>query len=151
MGVAMRTATAILAEGFRGLWQARLLNQPDGRPLYGYRFTDLEYEHMRGLLAACGRQFLSDGPGAALFVAYTAEWFRRTREGGHWDWIRPLSSLGVRYHHTGRSSDVAYGAVRGAVERGLRLLMRSEEQTSDLQSLMRISYAVFCLKKKKST
>src|SRR3546814_4702883 len=32
--------------------------------------------------------------------------------------------------------DVAYG-------------MRSEEHTSELQSLMRISYAVFCLKKKK--
>src|SRR3546814_7414204 len=31
------------------------------------------------------------------------------------------------------------------------LLMRSEEHTSELQSLMRISYAVFCLKKKKYT
>src|SRR3546814_4594525 len=31
-----------------------------------------------------------------------------------------------------------------------RVLLRSEEHTSDLQSLMRISYAVFCLKKKKS-
>src|SRR3546814_2196677 len=30
-----------------------------------------------------------------------------------------------------------------------RLLHRSEEHTSELQSLMRISYAVFCLKKKK--
>src|SRR3546814_8009876 len=30
-----------------------------------------------------------------------------------------------------------------------RLLNRSEEHTSELQSLMRISYAVFCLKKKK--
>src|SRR3546814_4499918 len=29
--------------------------------------------------------------------------------------------------------------------------MRSEEHTSELQSLMRISYAVFCLKKKKKT
>src|SRR3546814_4086284 len=28
---------------------------------------------------------------------------------------------------------------------------RSEEHTSELQSLMRISYAVFCLKKKKTT
>src|SRR3546814_3413358 len=28
---------------------------------------------------------------------------------------------------------------------------RSEEHTSELQSLMRISYAVFCLKKKKPT
>src|SRR3546814_8153876 len=30
-----------------------------------------------------------------------------------------------------------------------RLYLRSEEHTSELQSLMRISYAVFCLKKKK--
>src|SRR3546814_2218767 len=30
-----------------------------------------------------------------------------------------------------------------------RELKRSEEHTSELQSLMRISYAVFCLKKKK--
>src|SRR3546814_10046570 len=30
-----------------------------------------------------------------------------------------------------------------------RLYARSEEHTSELQSLMRISYAVFCLKKKK--
>src|SRR3546814_9987122 len=29
--------------------------------------------------------------------------------------------------------------------------LRSEEHTSELQSLMRISYAVFCLKKKKTT
>src|SRR3546814_258547 len=29
------------------------------------------------------------------------------------------------------------------------LVLRSEEHTSELQSLMRISYAVFCLKKKK--
>src|SRR3546814_5461283 len=31
----------------------------------------------------------------------------------------------------------------------LRITIRSEEHTSELQSLMRISYAVFCLKKKK--
>src|SRR3546814_6346247 len=30
-------------------------------------------------------------------------------------------------------------------------LFRSEEHTSELQSLMRISYAVFCLKKKKTS
>src|SRR3546814_4647360 len=34
---------------------------------------------------------------------------------------------------------------------GLLGLARSEEHTSELQSLMRISYAVFCLKKKKHT
>src|SRR3546814_5986341 len=32
-----------------------------------------------------------------------------------------------------------------------RPFSRSEEHTSELQSLMRISYAVFCLKKKKTT
>src|SRR3546814_2592898 len=32
---------------------------------------------------------------------------------------------------------------------GLQRSARSEEHTSELQSLMRISYAVFCLKKKK--
>src|SRR3546814_2413348 len=33
-------------------------------------------------------------------------------------------------------------------EAGFRAAHRSEEHTSELQSLMRISYAVFCLKKK---
>src|SRR3546814_1326102 len=33
--------------------------------------------------------------------------------------------------------------------RGVSQVRRSEEHTSELQSLMRISYAVFCLKKKK--
>src|SRR3546814_2229533 len=33
--------------------------------------------------------------------------------------------------------------------RGGKSAIRSEEHTSELQSLMRISYAVFCLKKKK--
>src|SRR3546814_10297207 len=35
--------------------------------------------------------------------------------------------------------------------RGAADLLRSEEHTSELQSLMRISYAVFCLKQKKKT
>src|SRR3546814_6567500 len=44
------------------------------------------------------------------------------------------------------------GEVRRALQeyeiRGLDVTSRSEEHTSELQSLMRISYAVFCLKKK---
>src|SRR3546814_5347025 len=36
------------------------------------------------------------------------------------------------------------------VRQRLGRLARSEEHTSELQSLMRISYAVFCLKKKKN-
>src|SRR3546814_1632508 len=40
-------------------------------------------------------------------------------------------------------------AVRREPRRRRIWLSRSEEHTSELQSLMRISYAVFCLKKKK--
>src|SRR3546814_11213199 len=38
-----------------------------------------------------------------------------------------------------------------ALAEGTHGVGRSEEHTSELQSLMRISYAVFCLKKKKHT
>src|SRR3546814_6648351 len=58
---------------------------------------------------------------------------------------------GGRY---GRFAQV-YGLGRPDVHRQRRvsdfLARRSEEHTSELQSLMRISYAVFCLKKKKHT
>src|SRR3546814_10505757 len=39
---------------------------------------------------------------------------------------------------------------RGHVAADIGIVGRSEEHTSELQSLMRISYAVFCLKKKKA-
>src|SRR3546814_1359671 len=41
-------------------------------------------------------------------------------------------------------------AARIEVDMGAVVQHRSEEHTSELQSLMRISYAVFCLKKKKN-
>src|SRR3546814_1845374 len=56
-------------------------------------------------------------------------------------------------------SGVAEGGCRGRLYRPAHLVgrrggaiqsCRSEEHTSELQSLMRISYAVFCLKKKKT-
>src|SRR3546814_1877124 len=42
------------------------------------------------------------------------------------------------------------GAPTDLLCKGTREWSRSEEHTSELQSLMRISYAVFCLKKKKN-
>src|SRR3546814_10422298 len=42
------------------------------------------------------------------------------------------------------------GGGRAGLFRRRGLCRRSEEHTSELQSLMRISYAVFCLKKKKT-
>src|SRR3546814_8890899 len=51
---------------------------------------------------------------------------------------------------TGRTNKQTETAVERAGERERRTRRhRSEEHTSELQSLMRISYAVFCLKKKK--
>src|SRR3546814_5846992 len=43
------------------------------------------------------------------------------------------------------------GSARSQLEPVRRQQLRSEEHTSELQSLMRISYAVFCLNKKKQT
>src|SRR3546814_6398184 len=43
------------------------------------------------------------------------------------------------------------GTFGPALSFGLTTWHRSEEHTSELQSLMRISYAVFCLKKKNNT
>src|SRR3546814_1257411 len=40
-------------------------------------------------------------------------------------------------------------AMRKNSHAAIEMFVRSEEHTSELQSLMRISYAVFCLKKKK--
>src|SRR3546814_1583364 len=48
--------------------------------------------------------------------------------------------------------ELAVSGARAAQQMyGARGWVRSEEHTSELQSLMRISYAVFCLKKKNKT
>src|SRR3546814_11671523 len=64
------------------------------------------------------------------------------------DWPRPAraeSAAGPLPRHSRHRSDLR----RPAKARARRRHRRSEEHTSELQSLMRISYAVFCLKKKK--
>src|SRR3546814_4021693 len=58
------------------------------------------------------------------------------------DFQRPLRNAQRRARHP--------AADKGA-ERQVHQPRRSEEHTSELQSLMRISYAVFCLKKKKKS
>src|SRR3546814_1464231 len=78
---------------------------------------------------------------------------------------QPLPSPRLRSRHPGRQllgglgaaarpRDAAAGGrrrMRGGGDRRIAInrIGRSEEHTSELQSLMRISYAVFCLKKKK--
>src|SRR3546814_10608267 len=79
--------------------------------------------------------------------------------------IRPLDIAGQRGRTRGKTRAIAFNIDRTDLNRrgglGLvklevdvlallyRLVVRSEEHTSELQSLMRISYAVFCLTKKK--
>src|SRR3546814_4603425 len=64
-------------------------------------------------------------------------------------WERlPVISLSVRPQQTREfRRQQAHTAPQAADYR--KPALRSEEHTSELQSLMRISYAVFCLKKKK--
>src|SRR3546814_4203259 len=56
-------------------------------------------------------------------------------------WSMGPTSISVQQSVNLRSTDAASGPKQCAA-------VRSEEHTSELQSLMRISYAVFCLKKK---
>src|SRR3546814_10803102 len=64
-------------------------------------------------------------------------------------WINVLEPGGTHSGHIHPHSVVS-GTIYVAVPPGSGALKRSEEHTSELQSLMRISYAVFCLKKKKT-
>src|SRR3546814_16765249 len=59
---------------------------------------------------------------------------------------RTLPLHGVQFHPESILSQHGQRLVENFLERP----DRSEEHTSELQSLMRISYAVFCLKKKRS-
>src|SRR3546814_4390934 len=60
-----------------------------------------------------------------------------------------LASVGGQLDEQPRLRRSAHAGNEGGLER-LLPFARSEEHTSELQSLMRISYAVFCLKKKTS-
>src|SRR3546814_5953849 len=61
--------------------------------------------------------------------------------------IKPPAERGWAARTTCRARPGRRPAPEGLERRG-RAAQRSEEHTSELQSLMRISYAVFCLKKK---
>src|SRR3546814_2397631 len=64
--------------------------------------------------------------------------------------IRPSLSIATRCAMV-RALAMSWVMVTAVIPRSrTRLTIRSEEHTSELQSLMRISYAVFCLKKKKT-
>src|SRR3546814_8860044 len=73
----------------------------------------------------------------------------------YWRQVRPFEGHDLR-QSSGDTERIPRGvrALRAATPASslsVAMMLRSEEHTSELQSLMRISYAVFCLKKKKMT
>src|SRR3546814_10215337 len=84
--------------------------------------------------------FRSPGNIWTSFVATTSDFASRKDE--RW-WIREGSIRSWYFQSSSRALARRYNDITGSKQ-------RSEEHTSELQSLMRISYAVFCLKKKKT-
>src|SRR3546814_5266539 len=78
-------------------------------------------------------------PYTTLFRSYRRVGFLRMH------CARPARRQAYQTHQS-----LAHDAFSQLPEAKLRSTRRSEEHTSELQSLMRISYAVFCLKKKKT-
>src|SRR3546814_14181037 len=78
--------------------------------------------------------------------------FRSPRGSTSWVVSRPCSHWLNRRTMMKRAPHVDRLALPNAPcqPRNRSVVMRSEEHTSELQSLMRISYAVFCLKKKQN-
>src|SRR3546814_9425161 len=81
-----------------------------------------------------------------LAAGIPVEWFEGDGEAIH-GLRTPQGELGYSLR---RDGDALVLEVAGGVDVPAGGLVRSEEHTSELQSLMRISYAVFCLKKKNS-
>src|SRR3546814_5024732 len=92
-----------------------------------------------------------------IFIHFFFLMIRRPPRSTRTDTLFPYSTLfrSAEMQAPGRFATVADKIDRPVGHIGrLRILLphagrRSEEHTSELQSLMRISYAVFCLKKKK--
>src|SRR3546814_2875528 len=71
----------------------------------------------------------------------------RNRESGTWNRWRPATAPATCFPCLNLVD--SGNEVGGKPSRGRRWGSRSEEHTSELQSLMRNSYAVFCLKQKR--
>src|SRR3546814_9646697 len=96
--------------------------------------------------ATAGIAFLpvySDIGVAAIVLLSILRFAQGLALGGSWDGLPSLLALNAPQNRRGWYAMIPQlGAPLGF------MLARSEEHTSELQSLMRISYAVFCLKKK---
>src|SRR3546814_9852469 len=76
---------------------------------------------------------------------------RRPPRSTRTDTLFPYTTLFRSHFRQGIFVEVVHDGHRGILGHLGIQIERSEEHTSELQSLMRISYAVFCLKKKTTT
>src|SRR3546814_8243600 len=123
------------------LWRSRTRDAASGEPRYAesgfLRSTpdgvELVVAHSFGIVETATGTALD---GVLDLHSHGLQGTPSAKRVDHVDRRYALSGDELRY-------DIAMAAVR------VPLTHRSEEHTSELQSLMRISYAVFCLKKKK--
>src|SRR3546814_3587550 len=84
-------------------------------------------------------------PGGMVIISDTP-WYPREEDGRRM--LAERQSAFLRRHGTAGSSIAMLGFLTDAWLQGMQRALRSEEHTSELQSLMRSSYAGFCLKNK---
>src|SRR3546814_5327106 len=108
------------------LFAARLAKRDVERPITDHRTVERLIAMLEPHEQQVVRLRIGLGPSPALTLAATAK------------------IVGVSPSRISQIEDKAFRRIRWVCN-------RSEEHTSELQSLMRISYAVFCLKKKKIT
>src|SRR3546814_10424578 len=101
------------------------------------------------LNAECVRQAVRTG--MALNAAINP-WSRFDRKNYFYADLPQGYQISQLYHPIVGEGSIEIDVEEGVTKTvGIARIHRSEEHTSELKSLMRISYAVFCLKKKKST
>src|SRR3546814_1284792 len=93
-----------------------------------------------------------DVPGSTSIIAHVGWWLSRNDDVHGFSSTAPKLAAHARAAGESRTRycSVSPGSASSLRQRGIHAgaWSRSEEHTSELQSLMRISYAVFCLKKK---
>src|SRR3546814_4496044 len=97
-------------------------------------------------------QLIDDKDKKALYIAARIRSSMDWADGMNWSRYYNIrsSNYGDRPLSLGRVQTATLALLVDRDE-AIARFVRSEEHTSELQSLMRISYAVFCLKKKKQT
>src|SRR3546814_1521837 len=97
-----------------------------------------------------GSVLVEFGRTRVLCAASASTGVPRWRKGSGLGWVTAEYAMLPASTNTRSDRESVKGRIGGRTHEISRLIgrSRSEEHTSELQSLMRISYAVFCLKKK---